>query len=139
LIRNPRKAVKTLAAVLVVLAPLVGVLRTTVWYRQIYSEFRAARGMVEHHVPEKGLMAAAWRVDPTLLFFTYRNGWAIPPEAADASDLYARGARFLMTTAEADSAIAQHSLLEQVERNDSLILYAIKGGEKPGEQEPESR
>lgn len=139
LIRNARKAVKTLAVVLVVLAPVVGVLRTTVWYRQLYSEFRAARGMVERHVPDKALMVAAWRVDPTLLFFTYRNGWAIPPEAADASDLYARGARFLITTAKADSAMAQHSLLEQIERNDSLVLYKITGDEKPGEREPESR
>jgi hypothetical protein len=133
ILRAGSRFLRGAAIILLLASAVVGITRTAVWYKETYPEFTSAESLVKPHVPQDALLVAAWRADPTLLFFTYRNGWPLSPETVDLDDLYARGARYLITTDTADSLIFRHDLLTPIAREPSLRLYMITGGAAAGQ------
>jgi hypothetical protein len=125
-LRNPVRTARAAAILLLIIAPIVTLFRVAPWYKMNFPAFPLARGLGERYVPKGSLMVAAWRVDPTLLFFTFRNGWAMPPQNVDERELNKMGARFLITTAYADSLIPDHETLRLVAQESSLRLYQIE-------------
>lgn len=125
ILRHGGRWLKVTVIALLAIAPLAGISRASVWYKSVFPDFPRAETMVREYVPPQAAMVSAWRVDPTLLFFTERNGWSMPPENIDLTKLYRQGARYLITTSEMDKRIPGHDLLMPVANDASLRLYSI--------------